>query len=319
MTENNRNSKIRKNPMSDKPRLNRNNNTGIRNMDNRNKTDDSHSQNHANADSKDEQHEKKTNYNMNGSSEKNVKLVQSNVKAAEAFLNGIRKTYLKEFKKYASDDGWDDLQASKQDWLDSLKEFGFHTDISHRIGAILALLPVIVIQDDGNPEVTRETAIAMMLSLLDYSEGDRPVRLPNRLIRNEKADADDVNETNKLVDHKRSLKEVLESSTNIDKELLDAMVEAYGDNPDSIDNINVIDNDSLSVDIGGVTDDSEEKKNDADDSQATNHNTNRNSQRSNPDRNRSRNRVRGNQPNTGNQRNTRPAADNHGSRKPPVK
>lgn len=315
MAENNMNSKIRKNPMSDKPRLNRNNHANISNMDNRNRTDDAHSQNHA--DSKDET-DKKTNYGMNNNAEKNVKLInQSSNAKAESFINGLKTMYLKEFKKYASDDGWDDLQASKQDWLDSLKEFGFNANSSHVIGAILALLPVIVIQDDGNPEVTRETAIAMMLSLLDYSEKDRPVRLPNKLVRNEKADADDVNETNKLVDHKRSLKEVLESSTNIDKELLDAMVEAYGDNPDSIDNIDVIDNDNLSVDIGGITDDSEEKKNNADDSQATSHNTNRSSQR-NPNRNR--NRGRSNQPtNTGNRRNTRPAADNHGSRRPPVR
>lgn len=159
-----------------------------------------------------------------------VRLKKHDPDGAVNFINGLRRAYMKEFKKYSTDDGWDDLVGSRADWEESLGRFGLEADIDAQIGAIIALLPVIIIQDDENPDVARETAIAMLLSLLDYKESDRPVRLPNKLEKNNAIDPEDEQAAELFAgtNNRRSLKEILES-TGMDDELINAITDAYDD------------------------------------------------------------------------------------------
>lgn len=171
-----------------------------------------------------------------------------------AFIEQLQGAYLKYFRDYAQDDGFDDLKASYQDWMDSLEAFNVQANDDVRLGAILALLPVIAIRDDENPEVSRETAIASMLSLLDYDESMRPRKLQNRLVRDEKADDVDEQSTRRLglTGRNKTVRALLDS-TDMSPEMLAAFAEAYESN-DDIDITCADDKDEQHLDIGGRND-----------------------------------------------------------------
>lgn len=170
------------------------------------------------------------------------------------FIEQLQGAYLKYFRDYAQDDGYDDLKASYQDWMDSLEAFNVQSNDDVRLGAILALLPVIAIRDDENPGISRETAIASMLSLLDYDESMRPRKLQNKLVRDEKADDVDEQSTRRLglTGRNKTVKALLDS-TDISPEMLAAFAEAYESN-DDIDITRADDKDEQHLDIGGRND-----------------------------------------------------------------
>lgn len=170
------------------------------------------------------------------------------------FIEQLQGAYLKYFRDYAQDDGYDDLKASYQDWMDSLEAFNVQSNDDVRLGAILALLPVIAIRDDENPGISRETAIASMLSLLDYDESMRPRKLQNKLVRDEKADDVDEQSTRRLglTGRNKTVKALLDS-TDMSPEMLAAFAEAYESN-DDIDITRADDKDEQHLDIGGRND-----------------------------------------------------------------
>lgn len=170
------------------------------------------------------------------------------------FIEQLQGAYLKYFRDYAQDDGFDDLKASYQDWMDSLEAFNVQSNDDVRLGAILALLPVIAIRDDENPGISRETAIASMLSLLDYDESMRPRKLQNKLVRDEKADDVDEQSTRRLglTGRNKTVKALLDS-TDMSPEMLAAFAEAYESN-DDIDITRADDKDEQHLDIGGRND-----------------------------------------------------------------
>lgn len=170
------------------------------------------------------------------------------------FIEQLQGAYLKYFRDYAQDDGFDDLKASYQDWMDSLEAFNVQSNDDVRLGAILALLPVIAIRDDENPGISRETAIASMLSLLDYDESMRPKHLQNELVRDEKADDVDEQSTRRLglTGRNKTVKALLDS-TDMSPEMLAAFAEAYESN-DDIDITRADDKDEQHLDIGGRND-----------------------------------------------------------------
>ena len=173
------------------------------------------------------------------------------------FIKQLQGAYLKYFRDYAQDDGFDDLKASYQDWMDSLEAFNVQENDDARLGAILALLPVIAIRDNENPEVSRETAIASMLSLLDYDESMRPRKLQNKLVRDEKADDVDEQSTRRLglTGRNKTVRAILDS-TDMSPEMLAAFAEAYESN-DDIDITRADDKDEQHLDIGGRNDSNE--------------------------------------------------------------
>jgi len=169
------------------------------------------------------------------------------------FIEQLQGAYLKYFRDYAQDDGFDDLKASYQDWMDSLEAFNVQANDDVRLGAILALLPVIAIRDNENPEISRETAIASMLSLLDYDESMRPRKLQNKLVRDEKADDVDEQSTRRLgLTGVKTVRAILDS-TDMSPEMLAAFAEAYESN-DDIDITRADDKDEQHLDIGGRND-----------------------------------------------------------------
>lgn len=196
------------------------------------------------------------------------------------FIEQLQGAYLKYFRDYAQDDGFDDLKASYQDWMDSLEAFNVQANDDVRLGAILALLPVIAIRDDENPGISRETAIASMLSLLDYDESMRPRKLQNKLIRDEKADDVDEQSTRRLglTGRNKTVRAILDS-TDMSPEMLAAFAEAYESN-DDIDITRADDKDEQHLDIGGHNDSNTSRK------PGDNRNANTRNQRNNKPRTR---------------------------------
>ena len=170
------------------------------------------------------------------------------------FIEQLQGAYLKYFRDYAQDDGFDYFKASYQDWMDSLEAFNVQANDDVRLGAILALLPVIAIRDNENPGISRETAIASMLSLLDYDESMRPRKLQNKLVRDEKADDVDEQSTRRLglTGRNKTVRAILDA-TDMTPEMLAAFAEAYESN-DDIDITRADDEDEQHLDIGGRND-----------------------------------------------------------------